>query len=474
MSHPPIATAAPGSLRRLGALALFGAVVATGCAGHLGAETDGGGGDDDDDGGTTDACPCPNPDGGGGGPDGGGGGPDGGGNTGCDNSTGVGQPFGNHAGHYAAGTILPSGSNAERDNAVRAFYDQWKANYVKQGCGAGRYYIASHTDGNRMTVSEAHGYGMLVTVYMAGHDPQARTVFDGMFHYFADHPSDITPSLMAWSQDSACHNNDGANSASDGDLDIAYALLLADKQWGSGGAINYRAEADRLIAGILDGEVDDGHSYVLLGDWVGGTFLDSTRTSDFMPTHLASFRAASGNAAWAQVRDRTYALVDTLQTGFAAQTGLLPDFVRSPTSGPSPAPAGFLEGANDGQYSYNACRDPWRIGVDFLVNGDARAKTIAQRLNTWIKTSTGGNPENIKPGYRLNGQSLGGNYLDTSFVAPFGVAAMVDVSNQAWLDSLWDTILANSDTGYYGDSIAMLSLIAMSGNWWSPEAAACP
>ena len=33
---------------------------------------------------------------------------------------------------------------------------------------------------------------------------------------------------------------------------------------------------------------------------------------------------------------------------------------------------------------------------------------------------------------------------------------------------------ANGGDGYYQDTVALLSLIAMSGNWWAPEAAPCP
>ncbi|WP_449437807.1 glycosyl hydrolase family 8 [Pedobacter steynii] len=39
----------------------------------------------------------------------------------------------------------------------------------------------------------------------------------------------------------------GRSCATDGDMDIAYALLLADKQWGSSGKINYKAEAISII-----------------------------------------------------------------------------------------------------------------------------------------------------------------------------------------------------------------------------------
>lgn len=395
--------------------------------------------------------------------------------TGCNSGlAGAAQPFGNHARPYAPGTILPSNhSRAQLDDAVRDFYDTWKSAYVRSGCGSGRYYILS--GGGHQTVSEAHGYGMLVTVLMAGHDPEARTVFDGMVRYFQDHPSEIVPSLMSWAQGSSCQNTNGANSATDGDLDIAYALLLADKQWSSGGAINYRQLADEVIDGIRNGEVDSGARFVQLGDWArDGIHGRATRSSDFMPAHFESFAAVTGDTSWRQIRDRSYTIMQSVQAGFAPQTGLLPDFIVEAATSPAPASAGFLEGNNDGRYAYNACRDPWRIATDFVLTGDSRSKTMVQRMTTWMKTRTGGDPENILPGYNLNGNGLGGTYLDLAFVAPFGVAAMVDAGNQSWLDAIWDVVVANGGGGYYADTIAMLSLITMSGNWWSPEAAPCP
>jgi endoglucanase len=421
-----------------------------------------GGGDDDvtgDGGRPSDACPCP----------------DAGATAGCQGaSSGAAQPFGNHARAYHAGTILPSHkSEAQLDDAVRDFFDQWKTDYLRAGCGTGRYYVLA--GGGHQTVSEAHGYGMLVMALMAGHDPQAQTIFDGLVHYYQDHPSEIVPSLMSWAQGSSCQNVDGDNSATDGDLDIAYALLLADKQWSSGGAINYRNLADEIIDGIRSGEVDSGVNYVQLGDWArDGEFGRATRSSDFMPAHFESFAAITGDTSWRQIRDRSYAIMTTVQNQFAAQTGLLPDFIADAATTPHPVAASFLEGAHDGHYAYNACRDPWRIATDFVLNGDARSKTIAQKMTTWIRQHTGNNPGAILPGYNLAGASNGGNYLDLAFVAPFGVAAMVDGANQNWLNSIWDTTIAHYGDGYYQDTVALLSLITMSGNWWSPEAAPCP
>ncbi len=387
-------------------------------------------------------------------------------------------PFGSHPMSYAPGTIRPNHvSQTALDQHVRDFYDAWKMRFLRQTCGAGRWVVATETDAANLTVSEGHGYGMMLMALMAGHEPNARQIFDGMFDYFRAHPTEFHDHLMAWYQNDACATPaDSHDSASDGDLDIAFALLLADRQWGSCGTINYLLEAQHVLNDIKDGELDASGQYVLLGDWVGpsgsATYYASTRTSDFMPDHTRSFGAATGDATWTALRDRTYQIVDALQSGFSPSTGLLPDFVKNPLTAPAPVAGGFLEGANDGRYSYNACRDPWRLGVDAIVSNEPRAKLAVQKINTWIRSATGNDPANIKSGYRLDGTMIGGaDYLSMAFVAPLGVGAMVDGSNQAWLNDVWDLVVDTpaATDGYYENTLKLLAMITMSGNLWAPE-----
>ena len=88
------------------------------------------------------------------------------------------HPFGSHPATYAAGSIKPSHvTQGTLDQSVRDFYDQWKAAYVKQVCGPGRYVVEAKAGGGNLTVSEAHGYGMVLMALMAGHDPQANEVY---------------------------------------------------------------------------------------------------------------------------------------------------------------------------------------------------------------------------------------------------------------------------------------------------------
>ncbi len=433
--------------------------------------------------------------GGGGGSGGTGGGDSGAGGTpkyegiGCEDAAeaGAAQPFGNHGRPYAEGTSLPNHlSQAELDGVTKAAYQAWKGLHLKEGCGEGRFYVAAPRDddgANQLTVSEAHGYGMLVSVLMAGAEPDARAQFDGMFRFFKDHPASDSPDLMAWRQETDCESSRDSDSATDGDLDIAYALLLADKQWGSGGDIDYGAEAEKVLTAIMSEDVHPSRRFLRLGSAFGsGEMKGVTRSSDFMPGHLASFAAATKDPAWTQVLDGTYELFEAVQRTHSPEAGLLPDFIVSADGkdgAPRPPEGAVLEEETDGAYAMNACRDPWRLALHFLASGDARARELLAPLSTFFRDETARVPGRVQPGYQLDGRPLyESGWTSLAYIAPLGVAAMLEPGEQQWLNATWNAIRDEGDEGmvgsYYEDTLALLSLIAMSGNWWAPESAPCP
>jgi hypothetical protein len=158
--------------------------------------------------------------------------------------------------------------------------------------------------------------------------------------------------------------------------------------------------------------------------------------------------------------------VSQLQSQYAPNTGLLPDFVVNTNSTPKPAPADFLEGPYDGKYSWNACRDPWRLGADAITASGSAAAAQVHKMNTWIKSATGGDPSKIQSGYSLSGtKTESGQH--PCFTAPFAVAAMTDPGSQAWLDKLWTSIAAFSpdSTDYYGTGITVQVLLILTGNY---------
>lgn len=372
--------------------------------------------------------------------------------------------------------------DSDKVQNMTQFYDNWKSRYLTQDSYVTDetqyyvYYSDEHYSGNgsvAVTVSEAHGYGMLITASMAEYDPQAQTLFDGMVRYYQAHTSEIGKHLMAWQQSdngSALVEEEGADSAADGDMDIAYALLIADAVWGSDGEFNYRDMAISVIQDIMQYEVNHATWTISLGDWTygeeaGSQYYGATRSSDFILQYLPVFAEVTGDGNWMKVYDSTYTIINQIVDQY--QTGLLPDFLIPDEEGSYvPAPAEFLEDVTDGQYAYNSCRTPWRIGMDYLINGNETAKKCLDAMNAFILKETGGDPWNIQAGYTLNGQATQ-DYNDLCFTAPFLIAAKCG-DNQAWETSLRDCILEYGNDVYYGDTIKMLCLIADADAWIVP------
>jgi hypothetical protein len=195
------------------------------------------------------------------------------------------------------------------------------------------------------------------------------------------------------------------------------------------------------------------------------------RSSDFMPDHFKAFSKASNDKAWNKVVDKNYMLFNFMQNKFSEDAGLLPDFMEHINTRPVPAGPHYLESKYDGKYNYNACRVPWRIATDFIINGDSRSKKFVEKINKWIRETTKENPDNISAGYTLEGDDISTRYFEAmSFIAPFAVSAMVDATNQKWLNKLWDYILSFDidQYDYYDNTIKMISMIILSGNYWSP------
>jgi len=374
-------------------------------------------------------------------------------------------PFPNHT-IYSGSHIKPSNYSQEQlDTHTQSFYNEWKVRYLKNGCNTNEYYIFSGNEA--LTISEAQGYGMLIMCYIAGHETQAKTYFDGLFKYYKSHPSRLNPALMDWQQLTCTDlENEGDNSASDGDIDIAFSLLLADKQWGSAGTINYLEEALFLLDAIMLSDVNTTTWTVKLGDWVSGyepNFNYSTRSSDFITSHFKTFENVTNNSNWNLITNKCYELINSTQND---DTGFIPDFIINVNNSPSPAPANFLEDTYDGAFYYNACRVPWRLGVDYLLTNDTRAHTALGKINTWMSTVS---LESISNGYLLDGTALY-TWHDGTFIAPLCVGAMLDTDNQTRLNSLYEELHQTNidDEDYYANTLKLLSLITISGNYWNP------
>ena len=378
-------------------------------------------------------------------------------------------PFPQHT-SYVVNAILPDHRTREQldTDTVRA-YEDWKSAYLVEvpvESGASLYRVAFSAAQPDRTVSEGIGYGMMIAVSMAGHDPAARQYFDGLWRFARQHPSSIDSRLTAWQ---VPENPAGDANAFDGDADMALALLMADKQWGSDGAVDYGNEAVRVITALRESAIGPDSALPMLGDWVdpeGERHNQFTpRSSDFM---LANFRAFSNvDAHWLPVIDASLSVIQEMQRDYSAETGLLPDFIEhdSLLKRFRPAQPGFLEGAHDGQYYYNAGRVPLRVAVDVLTSGDPTSLAIAGRLAKFAVKAIGDDPAAMGAGFALDGSAIG-NYFTSFFASPLAVALMTQPQYQQQLNTLYDAIYQRRE-GYYEDSITLLSLLVLSGNFWS-------
>lgn len=376
--------------------------------------------------------------------------------------------------------------NAEKlTNETVDFYDYWKEKYIVQDkyvTNDTQYYVwysdtpySDNNNGVEVTVSEAHGYGMLITASMAEYDNQAKEIFDGMYAYYKAHLSEIAPNLMAWQQvdnGTAIVNSSGADSATDGDMDIAYALLMADSVWGSDGDINYKQSAIDVINDIMKYEVNKEDWILQLGDWAywsekGEPEYSATRASDFIMQYMPVFAEVTGDDRWLNVYDSTYTIINSIVDEYG--TGILPDFIvkDSATGKFIASPPEFLESEYDGYYYYNSCRTPWRISMDYLINGNQDAKKFADTITSFISKATKGDPSEIKAGYKLDGTPIE-DYDDLCFTAPFMLAGACG-DNKKWHDAVRETAVNYGEDVYFGDTIKMLCLIVDDGGWIVPE-----
>ncbi|NUP50984.1 MAG: glycoside hydrolase [Catenulispora sp.] len=368
--------------------------------------------------------------------------------------------------------VMPSASQSTRDAAVEKQYDSWKANYLVHGCASNEYYVSTKGDGdatNNGPVSEGQGYGMNIVPLMAGYDANAQTEFNGLWQLVKDHEDQY--GMMQWQLDGkTCTYYSGGtpDGATDGDLDIGYGLILADRQWGG-----YQADALKWLANFYAHNVaPDGH----LKCEDDGPNTD-TRPSDHMIDHLRAFAAYDTAHDWNKVISRTEAVDSSLVNNYSSAYGLLPDFVVGANATPSPAPANYQENQPDNIVGYNSIRVPWHMGTDALLNGGSTAAFELSDATKWsacAKKVSGGDPSKVYPHLNLNCTAHSTSDVAEEAGDSIGPSAMA-AGDQAWTDKIWSFLQTNPyGDGYYGESIKTLVMIVMAGDYWTPAGSSTP
>jgi len=400
---------------------------------------------------------------------------------------------------------------------------------------------------SNITVSESHGYGMMILALMAGSEHRLglqpeewlfggdiKDYFDAMLRTMQRFPAQRLSGLFAWrlwgyggalGANRSVYDADpydpetnptgiqwggfrevngvksapfvrepgsAANSATDGDMDIIYALILADRQWGSDGRYDYLQTARGILGALYNNCIHPQFNTLLLGDWAKSTNdpvqADTTRASDFMLSHLVTFRDidTNPNHDWQAVIDATLNVIWEIRSsqnalGAEYQNGLLPDFIIRQDGRWVVPGERILEGGSDGFYHWNSVRVPWRMGTAYMLFGDMPSgestlyDLIIAPLDNFARTR----PDGLFMGSMyLNGVNRNANPGPSQridFPTPFVVTAAARGNHpDQWIDEFWrdENAIPNGMHHYhnnvFGDYFRLISLITASGNYWIP------
>ncbi|RYZ38513.1 MAG: hypothetical protein EOO71_23675 [Myxococcaceae bacterium] len=334
-------------------------------------------------------------------------------------------------------TLAPDPKTA--DAAIQKSYADWKNTYVTAD-GANGALRVQRPGNNGDTVSEGIGYGMLLAAYNGDQD-----TLKGLWKYAQANMNEN--GLMNWQID-AQGGTIGKNGATDGDQDMAMALMVADKQWGG-----YKADATQLVNDIMEHEVEPGTNVLKPGDAFGGS--SETNPSYFAPAYYKEFSKLTGDSRWDKVADSCYDILDkTLQQPGSKDTGLVPDWVDANGKPLERAP----------NSTYDAVRTPWRIGTDAAWNDDPRAKAYLDKVNTFWKSQ---GVENIGDQYALDGRAITKNH--NAVAVSMAAAGAIADPDASYRDAMWNEMNKVPGGNYFNDSLRALSLLQTGGRMPPPS-----
>ena len=324
------------------------------------------------------------------------------------------------------------------DLQVRNEFIRWKSALVTE-CSGG-YRVECDNSGAETKV-EAIGFGMLTAAIFGDKD-----LFDGLYKFYKSKLAG--GGMMGWKV--TCDAISDQSSATDGDVEVAFALIMASWQWP---ATSYLTDAKTVIGNLKKVVVTCGNLKALaMGYGNSGVYggCNETDISYYNPAAFRLFAKACGNATdsamWIKLAADTYTI---LKAGANSTTGLVPE--RQSTGG--------QPGSGDyGSYKYDACRTPWRIAMDYVWNGNKEAEAWLKKISAW---AYGFGISKIKEGFTLSGSVLG-TYHPVCFVGGFGIAAMA--GSQAMVDEFGTDMAKIRDLNWFPQSLSPLYLALITGN----------
>jgi endo-1,4-beta-D-glucanase Y len=375
-------------------------------------------------------------------------------------------PFGSNN-SYAFGTIQNISTTS--DATAQSWYDYWKTNFTRV-C-ASDAVLATNDYNSQSAYSEGQGYGLILAAYLGD-----KTLFDQLWKGYKDNKN--SRGLMHWTV--TCTAVTATNGATDGDLDAAMGLLIANKQWpNTTSPHNYAIEATTLINALqaYNFVTCNGKTVQKPGDAPNFGGCDCTNPSYFATGYYRAFAKHIPSKAdfWNKAADDALTLLLQARN---STTGLNPawtDQTGSITTGGNCNVAASGGGAKT-DYQFDAARTPWRIVVDYLWWGTPDAKAFCDKVTSF---ASGKGIANIVAGMKTDGTD-NVNYKNSAFTGAFAIGAMA-TTNQTTVNNFYDWWTKNSitngnvdsrldDRPYFQNALRTMYILVASGNFWNPYA----
>lgn len=407
---------------------------------------------------------------------------------------------------------------------IKRYYDIWVSHYYKtypaphDNVG----YIEGHVTGYipeewkpfqsklgaLVSASEHTGYGMILFAIMG--DKEKFDSLVRLYRAFERKQNHLMGWVMTENFIGTIKGLPEVGTATDGDMDVAYALLMGEKQWPGQSPFDesyLQMARDMINKGVYVDLIHPDSKRIQLGDWHSDYAPYTrwvTRSSDFMLDNLRAFVLYADEDKKARFEEaiaEVYAVMDTFNKQHNNGTGLLSDFIVGEEA--RPAPPKFLhEDFPTGDYSENSCRLPFRLAVDYLHSGNEKTQAHLLRIANWIDGKVKSQWYRVVDSYKLNGDSgIDWDQAESAYHDHIGVkdgleslqfasglvaSQIVKPGSEKALTAGWKYLsrahaygktsrhlkengkaLPVQD-GYFKDSLTLLNLMAISGNWWFP------
>lgn len=266
-----------------------------------------------------------------------------------------------------------------------ALWGEYKEEYVEEGS-----FRTIDRQRDNITTSEGQSYTMLRAVWQSD-----RETFDGAWKWTKDTLGHENDNLFGWLYGKSSSGDyrvlteqGGGNSASDGDSDIALALIFAYARWQDPA---YLESAQGILDDLWEKEVITikGVPYLAANDIEK---ISSGPTAIVNPSYLSPasyhvFAKVDPDHDWNALADASYDVIDASLDSMLDATSsakLPPNWVQIDKV------TGEMRAINNPtlttNYGYDAFRTPWRLALDYQWFGTPRAKEVLDKMSFLSET----------------------------------------------------------------------------------------